>query len=75
MVIAKRLIFGWGSKRKEKIFQDVLGLLLTIKIYTKKIKLGKFNSQRQTHIWVVPFKMSHLDFTRPIQLKNIIGNI
>jgi hypothetical protein len=37
MLIAKWLIFGWGSKRKEKNSSIFLGLFFTIKIYTKEI--------------------------------------
>jgi hypothetical protein len=74
-VNCKMVNFWVASKRKEKNSSIFLVLFFTIKIYTKKKKLGKFNNPRQTHIWVVPLKLSHLDFTRPIQLKKIIGNI
>jgi hypothetical protein len=76
MLIAKRLIFGWGSKKKEKkIPRFFKGYFLQLKFTQKKFKLEKFNSPRQTHIWVVPLKMSHLNFTKPIQLTKIIRNI
>jgi len=75
-VNCKKVNFWLGFQKKgKKIPRFFKGYFLQLKFTQNKFKLEKFNSPKQTHIWVVPLKMSHLNFTRPIQLTKIIRYI
>ncbi len=58
---------------------NITCIQIPMSIFQMGSNLGKINhldqGSKQTHLWVGPLVMSHLDVPRPIQLCKIIGNI